>query len=255
MGENRSGTRPEIRVWRKLSDATEEWDESAHRFYGRRKGHILRPKRRNLVETLLPRIRVTMPAQGSEIDLAALFGTQKRAYWIEIGFGGGEHLAAMAAANPDIGIIGCEPFINGVANLLCAVDEQGLDNVRIFDDDVRTLFPALPDASFERLFLLYADPWPKKRHNRRRLVQPETLSQFARLLKDGGEFRYASDFMEYVRWTLRFVSANADFKWLAEGPGDWRERPADAVETRYEAKARRAGSPCVYLRYQRSARA
>lgn len=233
---------------------TDPADNEDHRFYGRRKGHALRPARRKLVETLLPELRITLPPDGGVIDLASLFGEEKVAYWMEIGFGGGEHLAAIAAANPDIGFIGCEPFVNGVATLLAQIDAQSLTNIRIYDDDARHLLPALPDAAFQRLYLLYADPWPKKRHNRRRFVQPDTVDTFARLLESGGEFRFASDFMDYVRWVLARTADHPAFQWVAHGPADWRMRPGDSVETRYEAKAKMAGSQCVYLRFARRSR-
>jgi len=229
-------------------------DNKGYQFYGRRQGHTLRPTRRKLIEGSLEDIRVTLPSDGGRVDLSRLFCGGKRAYWMEIGFGGGEHLAAIAAQNPDIGFIGCEPFINGVASLLSHIDRQSLDNIRIYADDARNLLPVLPDAAFERLYLLYADPWPKKRHNRRRFIQPETVSEFARLLRDGGEFRFASDFMDYVRWALDHTMAHPEMKWLAQGPSDWRDRPVDSIETRYEAKAKKAGSKCVYLGFRRQPR-
>ena len=232
------------------------YEDTEYRFYGRRQGRPLKPKRVRLVEELLPKLRVVAPVSTGKdaagtLDPASLFETPKSAYWLEIGFGGGEHLASMAANNPDIGIIGCEPFVNGVASLLAVVDDQGLQNVRIFDDDVRYLLPTFVDGAFERVFLLYPDPWPKKKHNRRRMVNDENLATFARILKNHGEFRFASDSMDYIRWTLSHVAANSNFQWMAARPGDWRVRPSDMIETRYEAKARAKGSACVYLRYRR----
>lgn len=225
--------------------------ERDERFYGRRAGKPLRPGRQRLIDEALPRLRVEPDSFSS---LGDLFGGDLRAYWLEIGFGGGEHLAHMAAANPDIGIIGCEPFVNGVASLLAHVDERGLTNVRIYNDDVRRLLPVLPDAAFERVFLLYPDPWPKARHHRRRFVNPDNLAVLARLLVDGGRFRFASDHMNYVRWTLEHVLRSPDFVWTADGPADWRRRPPEAIETRYEAKARRGGAACVYLDFERTER-
>jgi len=229
-------------------------DHKDYRFYGRRQGHPLRPARRKLVEGLLPELRISIPADGTPIDVPSLFGETKRAYWIEIGFGGGEHLAAIAEANPDVGFIGCEPFINGVSSLLAMIHERSLSNIRIYDDDARHLLPLLPDTLFERLYLLYADPWPKKRHNRRRFVQPDILDSFARIIQDAGKFKFASDFMDYVRWTLAHVTVHPDFQWTARGPEDWRIRPVDSIETRYEAKAKKAGSDCVYLDFVRRPR-
>ncbi len=252
MGSGHFGWRSEIRFWGELNTGSHDNDD--HRFYGRRKGHALRPARRKLVETLLPEIRIARPSGGGVVGLTSLFGGEKSAYWMEIGFGGGEHLAAMAAANPDIGFIGCEPFVNGVATLLAQIEARSLTNIRIYDDDARHLLPALPDAAFQRLYLLYADPWPKKRHNRRRFVQPETVDTFARLLEDGGEFCFASDYMDYVRWVLACTADHAAFQWTAQGPADWRTRPGDSIETRYESKARLAGSHCVYLQFSRQPR-
>jgi len=233
---------------------TDQHDTGNYRFYGRRHGHSLRPARRHLMENLLPEISIPLPEDDGRVDPVDLFGEEKTAYWMEIGFGAGEHLAAMAAANPDVGFIGCEPFVNGVATLLSQIEKLSLNNVRIYDDDARDLLAVLPDGMFERLYLPYADPWPKKRHNRRRFVQPETVAAFARLLKDDGEFRFASDFMDYVRWTLAHVADHPDFRWMAQGPDDWRTRPRDSIETRYEAKAKKAGSRCVYLQFRRRPR-
>jgi tRNA (guanine-N7-)-methyltransferase len=207
------------------------------------------------METVLPRIRVPLPDDSSTLSLDGLFDGPKRAYWMEIGFGSGEHLAALAEANPDIGFIGCEPFINGVAALVSVIDERKLENIRIFDDDVNLLFASLPDACFDRIYLPYADPWPKTRHHRRRMVQPNTVVTFSRLLQDDAEFRFASDHMPYIQWTLGHVTDNSDFQWLARSAADWRTRPTDSIETRYEAKARGKGSACVYLQFRRRGRA
>lgn len=228
--------------------------QGGDRFYGRRKGKPLRPGRQKLVDEQLPALRVSPDKLRAGQSLADLFAGHKRAYWLEIGFGGGEHLADMAAGNSDVGIIGCEPFINGVASLLSHIADANLKNVRIWDDDVRDLLPALPDAAFERIFLLYPDPWPKTRHHRRRFVNAENLSTVARLLAGGGLFRFASDHMGYVAWTLEHMCREPAFEWCAEGPADWRERPADMIETRYETKARRQGSACVYLDFRRRPR-
>jgi len=218
------------------------------RFYGRRTGKPLRPGRQRLIDEVLPGLRAD-PATFTTLD--TLFGEPKRAYWLEIGFGGGEHLAHMAATNPDVGIIGCEPFINGVASLLSHIEDNDLSNVRIWDDDARDLLPVLPDAGFEKLFLLHPDPWPKARHHKRRFINPENLETVARLLADGGEFRFAHDHMDYIRWTLAHTNTFDKLEWAAEGPADWRERPADGIETRYERKARKRGEPIVFLNFER----
>lgn len=221
------------------------------RFYGRRRGHALRPARRRLMATLLPEIRIDLPPDGGFLNIADLFDGARRDYWMEIGFGSGEHLAGLAERYPDVGFIGCEPFINGVAALVSVIDEKKQTNIRIFDDDVRLLFPHLPANSLQRIYLPYADPWPKKKHHRRRLVQADTIRTFAELLKDNGEFRFASDHMGYIQWVLELMNCRSDFEWTARRPRDWLVRPADSIETRYEAKARSKGSRCVYLRYRR----
>jgi tRNA (guanine-N7-)-methyltransferase len=156
--------------------------------------------------------------------------------WLEIGFGGGEHMAAQAERYPGVLVLGAEPFQNGVASALRHVEEQALSNVRIHDGDARELMARLPDASLERVFILFPDPWPKARHNKRRIVQAETVAEFARLLKPGGKLRFASDWADYVDWSLLRVLANPAFRWTAERADDWRVPPADHVTTRYEEK-------------------
>ena len=223
-------------------------------WYGRRRGHKLRPGRQALIDRLLPRLRVA-PTAADPIDLTALFDGRCRDFWLEVGFGAGEHLAAQAAAHPDVGFIGCEPFVNGVAALLSHVERDGLANVRVYDDDARRLFAALPDAGLGRVFALFSDPWPKKRHHRRRFIGPESLDELARVMKDGAELRLASDHMGYVRWALWHVTRHADFAWAAGTRRDWAEPPPDWVETRYERKAARQGARPVYLRFLRRPRA
>lgn len=226
----------------------------ANRSYGRRTGRVLRPNRRRLLDTLLPTIRVPLDAAGGDLDPRTLFSGAPDTVWLEIGFGGGEHLAAQAEAHPGIGLIGCEPFVNGVASLLSQVDGRGLGNVRVLDDDARLLLDRLAEASIGRVFVLFADPWPKARHVKRRFVRPETLDALARVLADGAEFRFASDDMGYIRWTLAMVLAHPAFDWPVRGPADWRRPPADWCETRYEAKAKEAGRTCVYLTFRRRPR-
>ena len=223
------------------------------RFYGRRRGKKLRPGRQALLETLLPGLRV--PAGGPPgdlIDPGRLFGSPPHPVWLEIGFGAGEHLAAQAAAHPDTGFIGAEPFVNGVAALLSQIAERGLDNVRIFDDDARLLLPRLKAGSVERVYLLYSDPWPKKRHWNRRFVQRETLDELARVLAPGGLFRFATDHMGHARWALALAANHPQFQWTAREPQDWRRRWADGFATRYEEKGL-AGPARVYLEFRRRA--
>ncbi len=227
------------------------------RFHGRRHGRRLRPGRRKLLQLLLPEIEIRIPDAGAEaglIDLDALFPKAMRDYGLEIGFGGGEHLAAQAASHPSVGFIGCEPFINGVASLLARISEAGLANIRIFTDDARLLLDVLPDAAIGRAYLLFPDPWPKKRHAKRRFISAATTAGLARVLKDGAEFRVASDSAPYIRRTLLFFARRREFDWIADGPADWRQRRHDWPETRYEKKALAGGHCCTYLRFSRVGR-
>lgn len=224
------------------------------RFYGRRRGKPLRAHREHLMQTLLPKLRVPIPDTPDSLDGRTLFEVPPQTLWLEIGFGGGEHLAAQANANRDIGIIGAEPFVNGVARLMSWVEDEGLENVRVYDEDVRRLLPGLKTASIDRLFILFSDPWPKARHHNRRLVSPQTLDDLARILVDGAEFRFAHDDMSYIRWALFHIRRHPAFEWTARTPDDWRARPKDAAETRYEAKALSQGKTCVYLSFRRKPR-
>ncbi len=217
--------------------------------YGRRRGHRLRPGRRRLLAELLPRLEIRL-REGEPLDPAALFG-DRRPLWLEIGFGDGAHLAAQAAAHPGIGFIGVEPFVNGVAALLARIERGRLANIRIFTDDARLLLAALPDASVARLFVLFPDPWPKRRHHKRRLVNRATAAEFARILAPGGELRLATDDAGYARWMLEALLAEPRLDWLAERAADWRERPADQPPTRYERKALAAGRRPIYFRFRR----
>ena len=172
--------------------------------------------------------------------------------WLEIGFGGGEHLIWQAAHNRDVGLIGCEPFEDGVVKVLNAVDTEGLANIRVHADDVRPLLRLLPEGSVDRAFILFPDPWPKKRHHKRRLVSSETVAELARLLRSGGELRIATDIGEYASAILKVVLGHDGFCWTAMGPDDWRDRPPDWPPTRYEAKAVREGRRCYYFRFHRA---
>ncbi len=223
--------------------------DTDQRWYGRRLGKPLRAARKRLLEELLPKIRLTPEPEQFSVDLRTLFPNPVREVWLEIGFGGGEHLAAQAKQNPDIGFIGCEPFVNGVASLLKHIEEQSLTNIRVYDDDVRHLLGLMADESLERIFILFPDPWPKTRHHRRRIVKPETIVEFARLLKPGGELRYASDHAEYVAWALRYLLKCPDLTWLAKRSNDWRLAPQDWIETRYEQKAKAKNIAPAYLRF------
>jgi tRNA (guanine-N7-)-methyltransferase len=191
------------------------------------------------METLLPRI--TVP-EGPVIVSGET--------WLEIGFGGGEHLAAQAARRPDVTLIGAEPFVNGVASAVRHVDEQALANVRIHHGDARDLVASIPDGAAARVFILFPDPWPKARHHKRRLIQPDLISELARIMRPGARLRFASDWANYVDWTLERFLDSPDFRWLAERADDWRVPPADHVTTRYEEKRLGDCAP-VFLDFER----
>jgi tRNA (guanine-N7-)-methyltransferase len=170
--------------------------------------------------------------------------------WLEIGFGGGEHMAAQAALRPDVLVLGAEPFLNGVASALRHVDEAGLDNVRLREGDARQLLLDLPDGCLTRVFILFPDPWPKTRHHKRRLIQTDVIAELARTLKPGGRLRFATDWADYADWTLAKLTKSPDFKWLAERADDWRKPPTDHVTTRYEQKRLGDCAP-VFLDFER----
>jgi len=212
--------------------------EKRFQFYGRRKGKTLRRHHSELMHQLLPQLRVTLD------DPLSGMGERR---WLEIGFGGGEHLAHQAELEPQVSFIGAEPFVNGVAKMLALVEEKNLANVRIHDGDARPLLEAMPHAAFERVYLLYPDPWPKARHNKRRFVGPETLAHVHRVLGPGGLFLFASDIDDYVAWTREHVAAHGGFT----EEGDPVQPYDNWIETRYEAKARREGRSSAYLRFRR----
>lgn len=214
-----------------------------NKVYGRRIGRPLRGDRQSALENKLPRYAIT-PEDITNID-------PSKPYWVEIGFGNGEHLVWQAKHNPDVTIIGCEPFLNGVSYCARDLADNNLDNALLWADDARMVVENLPDASIERLFVLHPDPWPKKRHNKRRIIQKETLDQFARILKKGALFRMASDHVDMAEWMLEKTFAHPDFKWLAESAEDWRTAKADWPQTRYEAKGIKAGRKPYYLEFER----
>jgi len=183
-----------------------------------------------------------------------LFPHRPAAVWLEIGFGNGEHLAEQARRHPEVGFIGSEMFVNGIASLLRHVERLGLTNVRIFDDDARLLLAALPAASVDRAFLLFPDPWPKARHAKRRFIGPANLAVLGRLLADGAELWIATDDPGYARWTLRHVIGRPEFSWRAKHPRDWRNPPDGWVETRYQRKAAAAGRATIFLCFERQSR-
>lgn len=220
----------------------------ARRLYGRARGKKLTPRQQGLIDALLPRLRVDDMAAGSP---AALFPAPVSRFAVEIGFGGGEHIAALAERHRDVGFIGCEPFLNGVAKLLVSIEERSLDNVRIHDGEASALLDRLPQASLDTLYLLYPDPWPKARHNKRRFVSPENLARIARVVRPGGLFRFATDIPDYADWTLRRMAGRGDFIWTAERAEDWRRPWERWPGTRYEAKALAAGRRPAYFTFRR----
>ena len=216
------------------------------RLYGRRQGHKLRVGQAGLVEDLLPRISVP----DGPLDAQTLFGDD-RPLQLEIGFGAGEHLAGQAKLRPDHGLIGCEPFMNGVVGALQHVQAEGLSNIRLHMGDALDVLVRLPDASLERVYLLHPDPWPKARHAKRRFMNPGPLDRIAAKLKPGGEFRFGTDHPVYLRWALMQMNRRRDFVWQIIAAPDFLTRPADWPETRYERKARRLGHEVWYFRYLR----
>lgn len=244
-----SGPKPVVMSQDKRSDQTQGAASERPQFYGRRTGKKLRPGRQGLVETLLPKLQIALPDQGF-IDPGALFDRPPQALWMEIGFGAGEHLAGLAERHPERGYIGSEPFINGVGAYLSKHEALGLDNVRLFADDVRLLLPKLPADCLDGLYILFADPWPKTRHHRRRMIHPDNLQQFARVMKPGADLWFATDHMDYGRWALWHILRDPNFTWEANGPEDW-SRPMDWIPTRYEQKALTQGGACVYYRFRK----
>jgi len=230
--------------------AESKGQRQAFQFYGRRKGRRLREGRRSLYEMLLPKLTVTW-RDGVPLDPRTLFEAPPREIWLEIGFGGGEHLAAQARANPEIGFIGCEVFEGGIASALGYVAEADLKNIRLHPEDARDLLSVLAPRSLDRVFLLFPDPWPKRRHEQRRFIGQANLDRLAELMRGGAELRVASDDPTYQEWVLRHVPVHPAFRWQVETPSDWLTRPMDAIETRYEKKARAAGRTPMFFRFLR----
>jgi tRNA (guanine-N7-)-methyltransferase len=219
-------------------------------FFGRRKGHPLRAHQAALFDTLLPRLALD-PGKPAPADLRTLFGDVDDVR-LESGFGGGEHLIAEATQHPRTGFIGIEPFVNGMAKALAAIEARKLTNIRLHHGDATDLFDWLPPASLSRFDLLYPDPWPKRRHWKRRFVQDKSIAAIARIVRRGGEFRFASDIPDYVAWTLLRFLRSPDFVWSAERADDWRLPWPGFSGTRYEAKAKREGRTPCYLMFRRT---
>jgi len=219
-------------------------------FFGRRKGHRLRSHQADLMATLLPRLAIALERPPPD-RLVEMFSRPLESVNLEIGFGGGEHLVAEAAAHPALGFVGCEPFVNGMAKILTLIEASAIDNIRLHGGDAIDLLAWLPDASIARIDLLYPDPWPKRRHWKRRFVQDRTVAMMARALRPGGVFRFATDIPDYAAWTLERLTRAPDFIWTAERADDWRQPWAGFRGTRYEAKAKREGRMPCYLEFRR----
>lgn len=247
MGEDRSrGQAPQSVLINNETSAAHQRGA----FFGRRKGHKLRKQQAELYEELLPKLSVDI-AQPVPRDLDTLFPFQPEKLQLEIGFGGGEHLLHEARRHPSTGFIGCEPFINGMAKMLAVIASEKIPNIRLHPGDALYLLEWLPESSLDRIDILYADPWPKKRHWKRRFVSDENVSRFARAIKPGGILRFASDIDTYVEWTLVRLLRNTDFVWLAERADDWRLSWPGWPGTRYEQKAIREGRKPNYLEFRR----
>jgi tRNA (guanine-N7-)-methyltransferase len=232
-----------------MTDDHDPFGERA--FFGRRKGHPLRSRQSGLFDSLLPRVALDFTAPAPA-NLAALFSQPVDDVRLEIGFGGAEHMIGQAESHPRTGFIGAEGFINGIAKALGAIDEKNLANVRLHHGDAIHLLDWLPPASLVRIDLLYPDPWPKKRHWKRRFVNEQNIARLARLLKPGGEFRFASDWANYAEWTLWRLLRSPEFVWTAERADDWRQPWDGFTRTRYEAKAIREGRTPCYLIFKRT---
>jgi tRNA (guanine-N7-)-methyltransferase len=218
--------------------------------FGRRKGHKLRSHQADLIEHLLPHLALDIE-RPAPADLVDLFNTSPENVRLEIGFGGGEHLVAEALAFPDIGFIGCEPYVNGMAKILAQIEARNIRNIRLFAGDAAELLAWAPPRSMRRIDLIHPDPWPKRRHWKRRFVQDATVAAMARILEPEGEFRFVSDIDDYSAWTLAHLLRAPDFVWTAERADDWRLPWAGYTMTRYGRKAEREGRKAAYFRFRR----
>jgi tRNA (guanine-N7-)-methyltransferase len=223
--------------------------QQARAFFGRRKGHKLRPRQAQLFDTLLPRLAVDL--RESPSGLPTLFAVPVAEIALEIGFGAGESLIAQAQMQPALGFLGVEPFVNGMAKALAAIESGGLNNIRLHFGDAVDLIGWLPDASLWRIDLIHPDPWPKRRHWKRRFVQDEMILRLARILRSGGEFRFVTDVADYAGWTLLRFLRSEHFEWTAQCASDWRKPWPDFTPTRYHAKATREGRASCFLVFRR----
>ncbi len=224
--------------------------EQSRAFFGRRKGHKLRPNQQRLIDTLLPRLAVDL-TQPAPPELKALFPIPVGEVQLEIGFGGGEYMIAQAQSEPAKGFIGVEPFVNGMATALAAIESNGLRNIRLYFDDAADLIAWLPENSLARIDLIHPDPGPKRRHWKRRFVQDDMVARLGRVLRPGGEFRFVTDIADYAAWTLQRLLRSRAFEWTAECAGDWRKAWPGFLQTRYNVKAARQERAACFLIFRR----
>ncbi|KPB01926.1 tRNA (guanosine(46)-N7)-methyltransferase TrmB [Ahrensia marina] len=224
---------------------------STEAFFGRRRGKPMKPRQSGQYHAQLPKLRIAIDEYQAPASLSELFGHKPEKIRLEIGFGGGEHLVHEASRFPDIGFVGVEPFVNSMAKFLANASEEGLENLRVYDDDATQLLDWMPANSIDGIDLLYPDPWPKKKHWKRRFVNQQNLTRFARVMKPGSLFRFASDIDTYVNWTLKHCDEHPDFEWVAQAADDWHAPYEAWPGTRYEAKAFREGRTPAYLTFLR----
>jgi tRNA (guanine-N7-)-methyltransferase len=233
------------------ADSTDAAAQGRRAFFGRRKGHKLRAHQADLIAQVLPRLAFDITGPPAR-DLTGLFDVPVENIRLEIGFGGGEHLIAEARAFPNTGFIGCEPYVNGMAKILALIEAGEIRNIRLFSGDAAELLVFLPAQSVARIDLIHPDPWPKRRHWKRRFVQDTTIAAMTRALKPQGEFRFVSDISDYCAWTLSHFMRVPDFFWTAERASDWREPWPNYTMTRYGRKAEREGRAAAYLIFKKT---
>jgi len=225
--------------------------EACRAFFGRRKGHKLRPNQQRLIDTLLPRLAVDL-TQPAPAALTTLFPVPVSDVQLEIGFGGGEYLIAQALSEPNKGFIGVEPFVNGMAKALAAIESKDLRNIRLHFDDAADLIGWVPEQSLARIDLIHPDPWPKRRHWKRRFVQDGMVARLARILQPSGEFRFVTDIADYAAWTLQRLLRSREFEWTAQCADDWRKPWPGFLQTRYNVKAERQDRAACFLIFRRN---
>ena len=220
-------------------------------FYGRRRTHRMRIGRKQAFERLIPELSIKQSLLEEELlNPIKLFNENIKSVWLEIGFGSGEHLFDHALSRPDVGFIGCEPYIDGIASLCQKIEKNNVKNVRIYIGDAQTILSRLEENVLERLFILFPDPWPKKRHHKRRIISPDTIPLIYKSMIRGGELRVASDEISYIRWILMHMNRSGKFNWRVKNCNDWKVRPSDWPQTRYEMKAISKGKKPIFLIYQ-----